>query len=289
MKKKFAQAVLLIALTSVLAACQFNIAGRAGAPGGSSATATATVVKPTPTRRPSPTPRPTATAAPTTAPFAEVEAAAQAYGDALTQGDPAGAAALLSEYGLMIADKTSGDIIAQLKADGEKSKISAFKILASQKANDTTVLVHVRYNLGKDAVAHDESWPFRLENGRWLYNLNNLVDFHTLTVEPQTTNGITFVPLRLLRYSDHTRLELMGQNNTNELVVFGQVNETLANFHFGDQVVKAEKVYLVLNPLRTNMDLALDAKGYFETYPTAIDIRIWRDYNVKPWFSFVLP
>ena len=81
----------------------------------------------------------------------------------------------------------------------------------------------------------------------------------------------------------------MGQNNTNELVVFGQVNETLATFHFGDQVVKAEKTHLVLNPLRTNMDLALDARGYFETYPTAIDIRIWRDYQVKPWFSFVLP
>lgn len=289
MNKKIAHAILLLALSSILAACQFSVGGRTAGSGSSGPTATATAIRPTPTRRPTATPRPTATLAPTTAPFAAVEAAAQAYGDALSKGDATAAASLLSSYGLMIADKTAGDYMAQLKADGEKSKIADFKILGSQKVNQFTVLVHVSYTLGKEAAPQDVSWPFRLENGSWLYNLDNLVDFHTLTVDPQTTNGITFIPLRLLRYSDHTRLELMGQNNTNELVVFGQVNETLANFHFGDQVVKAEKTYLVLNPLRTNMDLALDAKGYFDTYPTSIDIRIWRDYNVKPWFSFVLP
>jgi hypothetical protein len=289
MNKKLAQAILLIALSGILAACQFSVAGPGGAIGKTGPTPTATIVKPTPTRRPSPTPRPTATVAPTTPPFADVEAAAQAYGDALTKGDAAAAANMLSAYGLMIANKTGGDFEAQFKADGDKARIAGFKILGSEKANDTTVLVHVSYTQGKEAAPKDEVWPFRQENGTWLYNMDNLVDFHTLTVDPQTTNGITFVPLRLLRYSDHTRLELMGQNNTNELVVFGQVNETLANFHFDDQIVKAEKTYLVLNPLRTNMDLALDAKGYFTTYPTSIDIRIWRDYQVKPWFSFVLP
>ena len=142
MNKKIALTLLLIVLSGVLAACQFAFGGRAAGPG-SSATASPTVVKPTPTRRPTSTPRPTATSAPTAAPFAEVEAAAQAYGDALTQGDPSAAANLLSEYGLMVTNKTTGDFIAQLKADGEKSKIADFKILGSRTANENTVLVHV--------------------------------------------------------------------------------------------------------------------------------------------------
>ena len=288
MNKKIATALLSISLTLLLAACQFSPPGGPGAAGNGSPTATKSAPKEPSTPRPSRTPRPTATAAPTSAPFAEPEAAAQAYADALTKGDPTAAADLLSTYGLMMANKTRGDIVAQLKADGEKSQISGFKILDSKQITPNTVLVHVNYTQGKD-TAHDEWWPIRLEDGKWMYNLDNLIDFHTLTVDPQTTNGITFVPQRLLRYSDRIRLELMGQNRTNEPVVFGQPNETLANFHFGDQIIPAEKTHLALDAQRTTPNLALDVKGLFENYPTAVDIRTWRDYQVKPWFSFLLP
>ncbi len=288
MNKKFTNALLMTALVLLLAACQFQMGGQAAPAGSNNTTPTLATPKPSNTPRPTPTPRPSATTAPTTAPFAAAEAAAGALGAALGKGDANAAAGLLSSYGLMVANKTSGDYTAQLKADGEKAVISGFKILDSKQATEDTVLVHVSYTQGKD-TARDELWPFRQENGAWLYNLENIIDFHTLTVDPQTTNGITFIPLRLLRYSDHVRLELTGQNRTNELIVFGQVNETLAIFHFSGKDVPAEKTHLVLNPLRTTPGLALDAKGYFETYPTAIDIRIWRDYNVKPWFSFLLP
>ena len=287
MNKKYASTFLMIALAILLSACQFSV------PIGQVSTARSTTVtpapaRPSPTPRNTPSPRPSATSAPTEAPFAGAEAVAAVYAAALTKGDIPAAADQLSSYGLMVANQTRGDYIARLKADGEKGRISGFKILNSQQGTPNTVLVHVSYTLGKD-TSRDELWPFRFENEKWGYNFENLIDFHTLTVDPQTTNGITFIPLRLLRYSDHTRLELTGQNRTNEPVIFGQVNETLAIFHFGDKLVNAEKTYLALDAMRTTPGLALDAKGYFDTYPTSVDIRIWRDYQVKPWFSFILP
>ena len=286
MKKRFSSILFVLSVALLLTACQFAVGNR-----GSSAnqTPTPTVVKVTSTPRPSPTPRPTLAPTATAVPFADTKAAATAYGAALEKGDFATAAGQLSAYGLMIANMTTGDVTAQWKADPDAAKISAFKTLDAKQATPNTVLVHVTYTAGKEATAHDELWPFRNENGTWKYNWANLIDFHTLTVDPQTTNGVTFIPQRLLRFSDHTRLELWGQNHTNDPIIFGQVNETLATFEIGGKAVEAEKTHLALNALRTNNNLALDIKGYYDVYPTRVDIRKWRDYNEKPWFSFTLP
>lgn len=286
MNKKIIPLSLTALLVLFLTACQFSLPG-AGA--GSTATPTAAVIKTTSTPRPTPTAKPSPVPTQTSAPFADVQAAANAYADALLKGDAAAAAEMVSTYSLMVAQVTNGEVEAQMKVAGDEARIANFKILDVQEAGDATVLVHVSYLSGKDASARDERWPFRQENGTWRYNWNNLVDFHTLTVDPQTTNGVTFIPLRLVRFSDRTVLELMGQNHTAEPIVFGQPNETLARFQVGDKTVEAEKTHLALDARRTNADLTLEIKGYYPTYPSAVDIRIWRDFNEKPWFSFVLP
>lgn len=101
-------------------------------------------------------------------------------------------------------------------------------------------------------------------------------------------NGITVMPLQLNRYSDRLQLTLLVQNRTNEAVVFGQANETMGTFHFGDQPVVAEKAQWILNPLRSVPAAVLEAKGLFSTYPDTIEIRKWNNFNVKPWFVFQL-
>jgi hypothetical protein len=134
----------------------------------------------------------------------------------------------------------------------------------------------------------DELWPFRLEYGSWHYNWKNLIDFRSMNATAQTMNGITLMPLQLNRYSDRLQLTLLVQNRTNEAVVFGQANETLGTFHFGDQSVLAEKAQWILNPLRSVPAAALEAKGLFSTYPDTIEIRKWNNFNVKPWYVFQL-
>lgn len=293
MKKRFPPVLLLSALAALallLSACNLRTGGQTpGTTGQTAATPTTAAPRATNTPRVKPTAKPSATALPTDPPFTQENAAAGAYASALQKGDANGAANLLSKFGLMVANLTNGEAISALKAAPEMGTLTNFKIVESKKVNDTTTLVHVTFNAGKDAAAHDELWPFRLENGAWLYNWGNLIDFHTLTVDPQSTNGITMEPLEMQRYSDHIHLILMGQNHTNEPVVFGQPNEILAKFYFEGKIVEAEKTYLALDALRSRLDLGLDIKGYYETYPNKIDIRTWKDYQVKPWFSFDLP
>jgi hypothetical protein len=81
-------------------------------------------------------------------------------------------------------------------------------------AND---LVHVTYTLTtQDAktvetsqASTDELQPAAFENNRGLYNLNNLIDFHSLTMDGQTMAGLRVRPVRLARYSDAT-IEVKG-------------------------------------------------------------------------------
>jgi hypothetical protein len=134
----------------------------------------------------------------------------------------------------------------------------------------------------------DELWAFRLENGDWRYNWNNLIDFHTLQADSQTVHGVTVLPVQIKRYTDRIALNLLVQNRTNEPVVFGQVNETLGAFHFGDQPVVAEKTRWILNPLRSDPNISLEAKGLFQSYPDSVEIRKWNNYDVKPWYVFQL-
>jgi hypothetical protein len=138
------------------------------------------------------------------------------------------------------------------------------------------------------ADVKDELWPFRLENGAWRYNWNNLIDFRTLNAPAQTMNGVTLLPLQLNRYSDRIALVVLVQNRTTESVVFGQLNETLGTFQFGDQTVVAETTRWILNPLRSVPGATLEIKGLYAAFPDSVEIRKWKTYNVDPWYIFQL-
>jgi hypothetical protein len=101
-------------------------------------------------------------------------------------------------------------------------------------------------------------------------------------------NEITVMPLRMERYSDRLVLHVLVQNRSRELVVFGQVNETLGTFYIGGQVVVAEPTQWVLNPLRAVPDAVLEISGLFEAYPDRVEIRRRDQYNVDPWYVFYL-
>ena len=235
------------------------------------------------------TPEPTATATIETA-TTQAEATVKAYFNALANGSFSQAASFVSIYSLAVDQMSGSDVqtaLAQEAAAG--GAWSDLQIVDSQSIAADTVLVHVKYQYGTGATKtdRDELWPVRNEAGNWLYNWNNLIDYKTLSNDPLTSNGVTLDPQILYRYSDHMVLKLMAQNGTNNLIVFGQSNEIIGNFHFGSQKVASEENKIVLNPLRTYLDATIIVDGYFENYPDSIDIRTWTNYDSPPWFTFV--
>lgn len=240
--------------------------------------------------------QPTATAVPTAVPTATTDNAVktvQAYFDALQKQDFTAASKQISSFSLLIAQMTNGDAADALKA--QAAQWSGLQVKDAQTFDDNTVLVHVLYQLttkdaktGKDTVTPmDELWPVRLEVGKWLYNWNNIIDFHTLDVQQQSTAGLLIMPLQLIRYSDHIALKMLVQNSTNEPIVLGQTNEVMAAFHFGDKVVEGDQsTRLIFDSLRSYPNTIINVKGLFTSYPDSVVIRQWKNVKVAPWFTF---
>jgi hypothetical protein len=105
-------------------------------------------------------------------------------------------------------------------------------------------------------------------------------------VAGQTTNGITVKPTELVRYSDRIELHMLMQNRISESMYFGQPNETLAVFHFGDQAVPAEQNRIILAGIHTYFDQVITVKGLFPNYPNQVEIRKWKSLQVPPWYTF---
>lgn len=224
-------------------------------------------------------------------------AAARGYFTALEQGNFEAAAALYSKFSLMMAGMTRADAALDLQGQmARNSRWSALEVKETRPIDDRTVLVRVSYRLeqvdpttGQVAQSRpDEWWPMRLENGRWLYNRDHLIDYRMIDVPAQAAGGLVIKPLQISRYSECIRLRLMVQNTTNDAIVLGQVNEILALFTFKDQQVEAVKKQMIFDRLRTNPDVTLEVMGLYETYPDGVIIRQWKNYNVKPWFTFQL-
>jgi hypothetical protein len=219
------------------------------------------------------------------------------YFTALEQGNFRAAAELYSSFSLMMAGMTREEAAVDLQGQmARNSRWSGLEVKETRPFGERTVLVHVTYRLEREDPATgqaaqtqpDEWWPVRLENGRWLYNRDHLIDYRMIDVPAQATGGLVVKPLQILRYSECIRLKLMVQNTTNEAIVLGQANEILALFTFKDQQVEAVKKQMVFDRLRTNPDVTLEVMGLYETYPDSVIIRQWKNYNVKPWFSFQL-
>jgi hypothetical protein len=234
---------------------------------------------------------------PSTAEVDPAAATARAYFQALEAGDFQTAANLITNYSLMMAGMTRGEAVLELQGElARGSRWSALEVIETRPFDDHTRLVHVTYRLeGKDAktgqatrAQPDELWPMRLENGRWLYNRANLIDYRVLDVPEQATGGLIVKPRLLTRFSDRIRLTLMVQNTTNEAIVLGQVNAILAVFQFQDQQVEAVKTQMIFDRLRTNPQAAIEAQGLYAAFPDSVVIRKWKNYKVKPWFTFEL-
>jgi hypothetical protein len=270
-----------------------GFAGRRGTPGaagffpgqGGQPTATAT-----PTQADTPTPVPSPTD-----PTLGAVTGAQAYAAALQSADFSTASKLVSAFSLLQNKITAGDVSSSLTAQKLAGTVwSNFQVKEAQKFTDNTDLVHVAYTLTtKDAktgntsdASMDEQWPFRLEAGKWLYNWGNLIDFNTLTMDSKSTAGLSLTPLQLTRYSDRIRLTLMAQNSTNDAIVIGQPNQTLATFHFGDKAVDALNTRYIIDTMRTIPDVNIDVMGLFTSYPDSVDIVKYKSVTVAPWYTF---
>jgi HlyD family secretion protein len=217
---------------------------------------------------------------------------------ALQNKDYKAAADLTSTFSLTVDGMTRGDGAVELHNKMQAGmEWSDLQIKETQAFLDKTHLVHVTYTLttqdaktGETAQASkDELWPVTLENNLWRYNRNNLIDFHSLTVDEQTMGGLRMRPVRLARYSDRMTLTLLVQNTTNDSIVLGQTNEILAAFTFKDQsspTVEAEKKQMIFGRLRSYSDATIEVKGLFTSYPERVIIRQWKNLKVAPWYDF---
>lgn len=221
----------------------------------------------------------------------------QDYFAALSAGDAASAASLLSSFSLAHASMTRGDAADALKAEmALGTQWSGLQIKGSKAFDDTTILVRVAYErIDKDAktgksttIPLDEQWPVRRENGAWRYNRGNLIDFHTVDVPERTLSGLTVKPRQVDRYSDHISLILLVQNATNEAITWGSPNTILANFHFGGQAVQGVQKVIVIDRLRSYPAVSIEVNGLFDTYPDAVDLVQYTHYSGGPWYSFQL-
>ena len=265
------------------------------------ATATQVPEKPTATQVPTETEEPTATVDPIQRELDAAEMVAVSYFEAVVDGDSQAAADYLSRFSLVVFEMTRDDAVETLqtqKTDGVKW--SDLEIKDVELFTDNTVLVSVAYTSATPvededaeegamlAVPVEEVWAVRLENGEWLLNWNNLIDFKTMSTGAKTINQVTVLPTELLRFTDHMELQMLIQNRKNEAVVFGQTNETLGTFYFGNDTVIAEDTRCVLNALRSTPDCVLKINGLFEEYPDQVEIRKWKSYDVDPWYTFLL-
>jgi len=225
-------------------------------------------------------------------------AAVNNYFKALEAGDFQAAADLYSNFSLTVAGISRAEAALLLQGEMARgSRWSSLEVKDSRQFDNQTMLVHVTYQMDnkspsdKDQVTQtqvDELWPIRRENARWLYNRENLIDYRILDVAEQAMGGLIVKPIQLTRFSDHMTLTLMVQNTTNDAIVLGQANEIMAMFQFGDQQVEAVKKQMVFDRLRTNPQVAIEVLGLYETYPESVIIRQWKNYSVKPWFTFTL-
>ena len=257
--------------------------------------------KPTATTVPTETEEPTATVDPVQRELDAAKMVVTSYFDAVVDGNSEEAADYLSRFSLVVFEMTRDDAVEALqtqKTDGVKW--SGLEIKEAELFTDNTVLVSVAYTTetpveDDDAeegamleVPVEEVWAVRLENGEWLLNWNNLIDFKTMSASARSINNVTVLPTELLRFTDHMELQMLIQNRNNETVVFGQTNETLGTFYFGNDTVIAEDTRCVLVALRSTSDCVLKINGLYEEYPDQVEIRKWKSYDVDPWYTFLL-
>lgn len=264
--------------------------GGMGLPAGQAAQVASATPSPVPTE----TSEPTATSTPET--YA-AEQAARAYFDAVSAGDFAAAAEQISSFSKTISDMTTNDIVTVLTEQKSSGWVwSHLEILGSQMLDQKTVLVHVTLtasvpdaSTGTAVVTSlDELWPFRLEMTGWRYNWENIIDYSSLSADPQKSGGLTVKPMQMIRYSDKIRLAMLVQNNTDGAIVIGLPNQVLATFHFGGESVNAVQTRYFFDAYRSYPDIHIDVMGFYEEYPDSVEMVKFTNTVAPPWFTFGL-
>ena len=71
-----------------------------------------------------------------------------------------------------------------------------------------------------------------MRKNRWLYGRNDLIDFHSLTMDEQTMARLRVRPTPPACNSDQLPLTLLVQNTSSDTIVPGQASEIRAAFPF---------------------------------------------------------
>jgi hypothetical protein len=291
MKQKFVISLCLCLSLFVLAACQPQ--GVTTKMSTETPTQEATLTSlPTSTSIPLPTDTPAPTVTPATADAIQT---VNQYFAALQKGDDQAAAGFVSIRSLSIDNMTLSNEVDDLHTQmANGTQWSDLQVKDSQLFDPSTVLVTVSYKLtskdpksGKTSTADmNEVWPVIFENGAWMVNRNNLIDFKTLSVAAQTVNGMTVAPLKMARYSDRIRLTMLVQNANLDSVAWGLPTEDLAVFVFGDKQVTGVQKQMYFEHLQSQTDAFVDVMGLFTSYPDQVILRRFKNSTVAPWFTF---
>lgn len=272
MKKFSVSLFVLLVLSMVLSACQAATPVEGGT---EEAAAAAPAVMATLLPTATPRPQPTATSAAQPA-----QTALLAYCAALQAGQPADAAALLSDFGLLTADLSRREAQSQLAAQMQAGKgWQECQLRSIRLLDDQTALAEVSFRLADASKSEQAIWALRFEADRWGVNWGGAVDRRTLYVEPQKLNDVTVQPLELVRYTDRLQLRVMVQNNRDEGLVWGAANQPMASFHWGDKTLDAAGKRLVFNTQKSYSSAAVDLPGFYETDVQSVDLRFWHSLD----------
>lgn len=207
------------------------------------------------------------------------EATTTAYLEALQQRRFEQAVAFISDYSLSLLGLSRQDVLSHFEQqDFEGWQLLDYRVTESQELDEDLVLVHtlVREQSGRDEPQTYNVWrALRREHGEWRINWNLVIDDRLLDVEPQTINGLTVQPLRIIRYTDGMRLLFRIENNSSRGYIWGWAVEEVALFHFGEQIVSVSGVYETIAPERAYPEAHTTIEGFYSTYPDAIDLAGW--------------
>jgi hypothetical protein len=223
------------------------------------------------------------TAAPTRVSAGTPEEAAKAYYDAWLKSDADQLTNLISDFSLQYAASTRESVRAELKKKIFNGLVvEEYEVLESRILDDTTALVRVitqeRQGLGEPST-HDQWAAFRLENGEWRLNWNNIVDVMPLATPAQTINGLEIQLVEVRRFTDHLKIMLHARNTSAQAVQWGWTNDVTVTAFFPDQSSNDLRFSFAFEPNRTYTDRFAKLEGVFEEYPDRLRLSNFMSTN----------
>ena len=256
-------------------------------------------------------PEPTATAtAPIPLPIDAsrgAAAGAKVYLDALQGRDFERVVSAASDLAVLAIGLSREDYRRRLETLASRGyRIWSWEILSTRLTDADNAVVQVSSKLQTNAVSQPQTVLQELamhrENGVWRVGPAGLVDYQILDTAPQTVNGVTVRPLRLIRFKDYFQIGFNIINDSDRAILWGYGGTRPGACQFDGQVKDAAP-YQKTIPIGSKVTVAnanLVVPGAQTTYPTwceALNLR-WADPNSPstadqtspPWtYRFALP